>query len=121
MPKISKITPSVAKSIDEDITAAVKSVEKKWGVNISVGGGTYDSDSFTSKVKVSLEGVDTGKKEWDRFCFRFGLKPEQYGQTFSSRGETFTVSGIAPKGKKYPILAKNARGTTYKFSLHVLD
>ena len=59
MPKISKITPSVAKSIDEDITAAVKSVEKKWGVNISIGGGTYDSDSFTSKVKVSLEGVDT--------------------------------------------------------------
>ncbi len=117
---ITKITSAVARDIDADIKAAVASVESKWGVDINVGGGTYNADSFTTKLKVSLSGVDMAKKEWDRYAFRFGLKDEQYGTIFHHGGESFTVAGIRPKARKHPIIGTNARGTRYVFPASVL-
>jgi hypothetical protein len=118
--KVSKITSAIAGSIDKDIKAALAAVEEKWGVNIAVGGGTYTNDSFTTKLKVSVAGVDMAKKEWDRYAFRFGLKDEQYGTTFQFSGETFTVAGIRPKARKQPIIGTNARGTRYTFPASAL-
>ena len=117
---ISKITAAIARDIDADIRAAVASVEAKWGVNISVGGGTYGDDHFTTKLKTSIAGVDMKKKDWDRYSFRFGLKPEQYGTKFTYAGETFTVVGLRPKARKAPVIGTNAHGKEYIFPASAL-
>ncbi len=117
---ITKITSAVARDIDADIKAAVASVETKWGVNIKVGGGSYTSDSFTTKLKVSLSGVDMAKKEWDRYAFRCGLEDEQYGTTFQYSGITYVVAGLRPKAKKHPIIGTSPCGKRYTFPASIL-
>lgn len=118
--RIEKFTPSICKQIDNDVVDALKSVEAKWGIKFNVGGGTYSDDTFTTKLKIALAGVDVAKKEWDRYCYRFGLKPEDYGSMFESRGTTFKVVGLKPKSRRYPIIGENDNGMRYKFPATIL-
>lgn len=64
--------------------------------------------------------ADAARQEWDLQCWRFNLKPEQFGTTFMHRNERFTVIGIKPRSKTYPVLGRNDNGKVYKFPGSVL-
>jgi hypothetical protein len=41
------------------------------------------------------------------FCSDFNLKPEWLGKTFTNeKGKAYTVSGLNPRSKKFPVLTK---------------
>lgn len=113
--KITRINRSTCRMIDDAIGQALKSVETKFGVKIQVGGGTFNDTEFSTKLRISLGDVDVAKKDWERYCRSFGLKPEQFGSTFESNGTTYTVCGIKPRAKRFPVIGVNANGTRYKF------
>lgn len=47
---------------------------------------------------------------------QFGLKPSDYGRSFSRQGEHYRIVGINPNRPKYPISAERvADGRGYKF------
>ena len=68
------------------------------------------------------DGVDPERAKWEKYSFRFGLSDSDFGRTFISAGKEWTIVGLNPKAKRggYPIHAKNARGTVYKFPVSVL-
>lgn len=116
-----KFTRENCRKISARIQEALEAVGEELGVTIETGNGRFAADRFNLKLEIHLgEGVDTGKRDWERTCIYFGLKPEDFGRSFRHAGTTFTVCGIKPKSKKYPILARNANGTTYKFPVEVL-
>lgn len=121
MTTVTKFTPKTCETIGQDIIQALSEVKEKWGIDIVITGGTYTNDTFSTKLKVSLAGVDVEKKIWDRYCHRFGLTPEQYGTTFKYGGDKYTACGIKPKGKKYPVLGSDITGKRYKFPASVLS
>jgi hypothetical protein len=54
--------------------------------------------------------------EFKKYATVFGLKPEDLGRRFESRGETYEICGASIKSSKYPILAKNiSNGKVFKF------
>jgi hypothetical protein len=47
------------------------------------------------------------EKMYTTFCTDFGLKPEWLGKTVTDeKGKTFTISGLNPRSKKFPVLTK---------------
>ena len=52
---------------------------------------------------------------FNKYCMLFGLKVSDYGRKFVTHGRTFTISNIKPNKRKYPIVAKSDRGTSYIF------
>ena len=43
------------------------------------------------------------------------------GQEFQRSGKTFTIVGLKPRSKKYPILAKCSDGKTYKLPVDLVN
>lgn len=112
---IQKFDRPTCRVVGQAIEKALEAVEQELGVRIKREGGTYSNTEFTTKIRISVGDTDIAKKDWDLHCHAFGLKPEQFGTTFVSRGTTFTVCGIKPRATRFPILAVNANGTRYKF------
>ena len=102
-----------------EMDAALAAVSAKYGVTIETGNIRYAADRLN--FKTSLE-VNIGTKsnaqqaEWDRHCGSYGFTKADFGKPFVSNGQSFTISGLKPRGKKYNILAKTAAGKCYKFA-----
>jgi len=107
-----------------EMDAALKAIGDKYGITMDTGNIRYDVDrtNFNTSIKVRLgdggvaDVAANNRREWDKYAPRFGLKSTDFGKTFVSNGQTFTLSGVKPRGKKYNVLAKNPAGKCYKFS-----
>ena len=75
--------------------------------------GTVTDDSGTE--------VDPEAKAFTDMAKLFGLKPEYLGRSFMSRGRSFTVTGLKPRNRKYPVMAKTADGRGFKFPADVVE
>lgn len=77
------------------------------------------------RVKSSLESFleddmeNEFKKEWNFNCRRYGFEKDDLGKMFYISNEGYEIIGLKTRNRKYPILAKNSKGTIFKFD-HVL-
>lgn len=61
------------------------------------------------------------KKEWDTNCWRWEMKPEDFGKEIIVRGEVYKIYGCKPKSSKYPILGKDLKsGKVYKLPVYAV-
>jgi len=73
--------------------------------------------SVTFKLEISEKGEngeEPAEMEFRQWCNLFGLKPEDYGATFTYGGKTFKLVEICPTRPKYPFVGENAQGKRYK-------
>lgn len=122
-----KLDRQTVKNMSSDMERELEAVAKKYGVQIDMGGGTYDPDgnfaNFKVKVSTLSEDGTAQTKEAEDFKRRaamYGLSADMLGKSFELRGEMFTVTGLAAKAKKYPVLIKNSQGKDYKVSAQVV-
>lgn len=118
MSKYGIFNGQVARQFRQDFAEHMRSFEEEHGVRVNIGNITYQQNEIRTKLTVRSNAVSDdaiAEKDFKRNAFYFGLNADDFGKSFKSRGETFTICGIKPRSRKYPILAKNARGKTYKF------
>lgn len=96
------------------------------GFKFTVGAANYDATTVRFKVEAGVVG-ESGEAEtreanhFKQLASRHGLKPEYLGRSFLSRGEEFTITGLARQCPKYPVLARRSgNGKTYKFSANLV-
>jgi hypothetical protein len=111
-----ELSRATVKAISADAEQALQSVAKKYGLTVERGNGNFSSTSFMAKFEFSLAGENRDATAFKTRAMMYGLKESDLGRSFKSNGETFTISGLATKAKKFPILATNSKGQTYKFS-----
>ena len=103
------------------IDKALAAVGKELGVNIKTGNCRYSSSTFTFKLEGCLIGDDgtAVTKEAESFkmlAASYGLKAEHLHKEFKQGGDTFQITGLNYKARKFPIQAKRiSDGATYKF------
>lgn len=107
-----------AKAIHEAAQAALKKVAEQFDVKLTKSGCTYDTDNVSLRVSLDVVG-ESGRpnKEAETFkrdCTMYGLEPEHLGATFKHGARTYTITGINPRAKKYPIVV-TCGGKGYKF------
>lgn len=100
--------------IINDMEAALKAVGEKHKVVIKSGGGTYGEGHAIAKFKIDTiaeDGTVESKETSDfkKYATIYGLKPEQLGATFVSRGREFELTGLAMRRRKFPIMARDVQ------------
>lgn len=114
------VTRSFLKTIEADILKAVAPVAKRHNVEIRFTGGSFTDSNASLKLEIATvaeDGTVSTRKADDfrRLAKFYGLKATDLGREFGMRGEKFTISGLSPRAKKFPVLAIRD-GTTYKFA-----
>lgn len=117
-----RFTKSKVKEIREAVSEALNNIGME-DVRFEVSGNIrYSHTEATMKIlatptTVDGEDFDKEREEFNRYAPALGLSPEDYGRTFDSRGKSFTICGIKPRVRKYPVLAKDSSGSIYKFPM----
>jgi hypothetical protein len=113
------MNPSSCDLISADAKIALEMVAEQFGLQLKRGRGQYDptNGTFTMKWTFVCETEDGIPADFIGYAHRYGLTAEDFGREFNTHNGTYSICGISPRSRKYPILAKCARtGKTYKFT-----
>lgn len=103
-----------------DIDKALEPIAEKYDLSIHLGNIRFSDYDFNAQLKGEVNdtgnGVSVAEKQFHEYSAHYGLEPDHFGASFKSNGKTFTISGIKPNNRKYPIIAEDERGVSYKFA-----
>ncbi len=125
MKKVTSFNRQNIRQINSELEAVIKQVAEKYGLEVKLGNTRFTGDNFTTKVQVATvaEGGITMSKEatdFNRYKTILGINME-LGNEFERNGNTYTIVGLKPRSKKYPILAKCSDGKTYKLPVDLVN
>lgn len=116
---ITEMNKANVERVAESAEAALRIVAKDFGLTLERENGRYDphAGTFTTKwtfVCSTESGIPT---DFSKFAPLYDLTPDDYGRKFNTTTGTYTICGISPRSRKYPILGKCIKtGKTYKFT-----
>lgn len=119
MDKLSKLTKTNVNKLSTEIIDALADLGNKYGVEFKLGNGTYNAVSFDVKLHAALtsdEAENTIAERVNNLGRSAGFDCDIYGAKFTSRASTYTITDYDVKKIKYPIIATNQNGTSYKFA-----
>lgn len=107
----------------EQLDAALAVVGARFGVTIERKGARFSPESC--EVSYTIRVGDAHREDGDRAEFAmharvFGLAAADFGRTFVTARGRFALVGIKPRNRRYPIIARDARGALFKFPVEVL-
>ena len=118
--KITKLDKPKIKYIRKRLETTLKPLAKELGVSIDPGNCTFRESNCRFQLKIAV--LDSGGKpiteEADTFkdnASLFGFEASDLGRGFIFQGKPYTVCGLSPKSRKYPVIARSANGKKYKF------
>jgi hypothetical protein len=91
------------------------------GFSVKVGNATFGETSAVFKVGVATIGdngvvQDRKSENFKQLAGLYGLKLEDLGKSFDWGHKSYTIIGLNPKSRRFPILAKrNDDGKVFKF------
>ena len=117
-----------AKDIREFIETNISftELEEKFGVKVTLKSGNYTNSNLAMKIEFADigENGEVNTREAEDFKARaelYGLKPEDLGREFSNGNDTFKITGLKPRSRKFPILAVNTKnGKVYKLAAQMV-
>lgn len=97
--------------VREKLQEAVRGIEEELGIQIKFGNASFSNSIVTIKTECAIKGaegeiVGQAAEDFKKLAELYGLKPDDLGKEFDHMRDTFTIIGLKPKSKKYPILAK---------------
>tara|TARA_R110000787_G_scaffold5153_5_gene18994 strand:+ start:499 stop:936 length:438 start_codon:yes stop_codon:yes gene_type:complete len=107
MNKINKFTPKVCKEVVEEINEVLATLGDKLGLKISTKGGSYCSDSFTTKLNILLPNAKTDEeKALESQLTDLFLDPQSNSE--------FELVGYKTRASKRPfVIIKRSNGARY--------
>ena len=130
MAKIKEFNRHTLKALRTETNSALEKIGKKLGVTIQMGNISFSASECRTKLEYFIpSGDNTGMNAEQQKDFNglknyghiFGVTEKDFGKTFTSNGEVFKLTGIAPKRHKYPVIAENLMGKAYVFPPSVLE
>jgi hypothetical protein len=92
------ITKQDARRINEELTALLKPWAVAHGLDLRLGGGTFDSMSFKPRLELTVaanaDGKSKAQAEFEQYATMLGLAPSDYGKTIRDGQRTYTVVGL---------------------------
>ena len=118
------ITTIERKNVDTIKTAVLEAlipVGEDLGLSFEFGRGTFSENNFVFQIEWATisENGEVNSRAADAFTKNaslYGLRATDLGRTFRTSRGTFRITGAKPRNRKYPIIAENASGDSYKFS-----
>ena len=118
------MTKAECQNIRLSLNAALADVGARHNVTFKVGGMTYTDIGLTVRLEATHGDQDTDEAE--RLKFRkaapaFGLSGDDYGRTFSLRGQHFALIALRTRSPKRPYVGREiSTGRQFSFASSVL-
>ena len=85
-----------------DTTKALKEVEKKYNIKITLGGITFGSTYFSGRFKAQEIGAESKEAiAYKRYQSLYQLPP--LGTNFMYQGKTYTITGYNSRAHRSPV------------------
>lgn len=112
-------------SLREEINAALEGVGQKYSVELSLSGGTFNTDygKFTIQVSTVRDGeiIDQHTSDLRFFLKTLGLTEENLNQVFHISGEAYVLTGYNRKAKyRNAIVKKLSSGKKYMTTMDMV-
>jgi len=123
--KLRVIDRQTAIALGEEFEAAVQKIAKKHGLSIQLKSRKFGSGSFSAKLEAAVvsQGGVAETKEARAYAQLAGMKgfKKNLGDTFTSRGVAYIVTGYNTRAHRMPIQAKRVGdGAGFKFTESVV-
>lgn len=109
-------TKSNVKQIASEIEDAVQEIAKKYNINMKSAGGSFSGIDCTLKLKLRIMG-EVAEKKYANDAKLLGLPADIIGKTFNLRASTYTIKRVDLNKIKYPVIAENQNGKSFKFGV----
>ena len=111
--KIETFNKQNLKQLREAINNSLGLIGRTFGIEIKLGSVSYRDYNFTAKLVANLESKDgelftKQAIDYKNFYADYGLEKEWLGQSFVSKGKTYTVVGLNTNATKYPVICEHA-------------
>ncbi len=110
-------------TLQEKILTQLEPLAEELGITFSPAKSQYSPSQGLIGLNVAIkpnDGLTPEERQFRELAPLFGLSPENYRQRFQSGGQIFELIALKPRNRKYPLIGKNSKGTSYKFPLSVL-
>jgi len=114
---ITRFNRATCSTVGTEALAALQAVADKYGLTVARKSGNYSDASFNVTLTFSAKTGSGVPADFARSAPLIGLKPEDYGKTFTTYGgKTYRVTGINLRRAKYPVSAEDVNtGKGFKF------
>ena len=123
--KIKELDRPTVKYIRKRLEAALTPLAEELGVAIDFGSCTFKTNNCRLQLRVSVLDPDGKAITEESESFRssaklFGLEPDDLGKEFTFRSQLYTICGLKPKSRKYPVVARSDNDKDYKFGCRTI-
>lgn len=112
------------KAITARILAAIKDIEKEFGVTIANHGGTVGKHEgvikLGVKVNTTASGINPEEENFKRYAELFGMKPDWFGKWVPVNGTPHKIVGLNARASKNTVIIESKRGTRYVTNAEVI-
>ena len=109
-----------------EIEQALAAVEAKHNVKFDLGRITFTDSNFRVKLECTTtadrsgNAVDPRKVKFDQNSWRYRISKDAFGKTFTKGGRKYTIVGLNPRAKKYPLQCESPNGQQWKMPIEAL-
>ncbi len=117
MEKITEFTKENLKDVRQKINEKLAELNEI-GINLELANISYDSTSFSAKIKASIQGSDDEfKKLFIREAKYYDMNPTDIGRKFMSNGKEYIFRGFKPRARKNIVIAEAGNGQLYRMGV----
>ena len=115
-----------ANALSKEFTKELSVLAAKYGLKCVSDGGSIGTTELKLKFKFSVSTGDAKadeRKEFGKYAAFYGLTEADYGKTFKSNGNEYTLIGLKlarKRTQRYVVIGVSDRGARYKFTEEVL-
>jgi hypothetical protein len=115
--KITEFDRKTTLKVHTELKNELEAVAKKYGVHLNTGNVTYTDCEMRFKVSISRvteAGLAETKevRDFRKYASLHGIS----ASTLNKKIGDWTLTGYLPRSRKFPFLAKNAKGKVYKLT-----
>jgi hypothetical protein len=126
MTKITEFDSSACNIVSKRVEEALKSLGEELGLSFQTKGGNYGSSNYAMKIEAAVINKDgtVSSKEAETFkqmAKLYGLKPEDLGQEITVGRSIYTIRGLKPRSRKYPVTVDRNDGKGFKLPVSTVQ
>jgi len=112
------ITDNKIQLVQNKIKAAIAKIEADEKVKITFGSCRYNSAYYTTSMKVcTTEETKESSNAYLTICKMLGFTQNILGMKFNGRNGVYEITEIKTKNRKYPIIAIDPNGKSWKYTV----